>query len=210
MGFPWQESWSGLLYPSPGDLPNPGIEPTSPELVGRFLIAEPPGKPCKWYCFYPKVLTGREAFMVVLPLSLCSAPVMAPCVSCGPRIFLSTSSVTTVQLLHPGEGRATVLTYPVLTPANPLPYFLPRRWSPAHSSTQVNLPAREGASQGVESPHSFLLHSFLSGAQILSQFLFSFCPTWFFGGFLALLEVWGLLLAFSGCSAWTVPLVDVL
>ena len=110
----------------------------------------------------------------------------------------------------PWEGRATVLTYPVLTPANPLPYFLPRRWSPAHSSTQVNLPAREGASQGVESPHSFLLHSFLSGAQILSQFLFSFCPTWFFGGFLALLEVWGLLLAFSGCSVRTVPLVDVL
>ena len=185
MGFPWQESWSGLLYPSPGALPNPGIEPTSPELVGRFLIAEPPGKPYKWYCFYPKVLTGREAFMVVLPLSLCSPPVMAPCVSCGPRICLSTSPVTTVQLLHPGEGRATVLTYPVLTPANPLPYFLPRRWSPAHSSTQVNLPAREG-------------------------FLFSFCPTWFFGGFLALLEVWGLLLAFSGCSVRTVPLVDVL
>ena len=30
MGFPRQEHWSGLSFPSPGDLPNPGIEPTSP------------------------------------------------------------------------------------------------------------------------------------------------------------------------------------
>ena len=32
MGFPWQEHWSGLPFPSPGDLPNPGVEPRSPEL----------------------------------------------------------------------------------------------------------------------------------------------------------------------------------
>ena len=31
MGFSWQEYWSGLLCPPPGDLPNPGIEPASPE-----------------------------------------------------------------------------------------------------------------------------------------------------------------------------------
>ena len=30
MGFPRQEYWGGLLFPSPGDLPKPGIEPTSP------------------------------------------------------------------------------------------------------------------------------------------------------------------------------------
>ena len=46
MAFPRQEYWSGLPPPSPGDLPHPGIEPTSPALVGRFLTAEPPGKPC--------------------------------------------------------------------------------------------------------------------------------------------------------------------
>ena len=37
MEFSWQENWSGLPFPSPGDLPNPGIEPLSPALAGRFL-----------------------------------------------------------------------------------------------------------------------------------------------------------------------------
>ena len=37
MGFPRQENWSGLPFPSPGDLPNPGIEPESPTLAGRFF-----------------------------------------------------------------------------------------------------------------------------------------------------------------------------
>ena len=41
--FPWQEYWSGLPFPSPGDLPNPGIKPGSPTLVGRFLTTEPLG-----------------------------------------------------------------------------------------------------------------------------------------------------------------------
>ena len=37
MGFSRQEYWSGLLFPSPGDLPNPGTGPSSPALEGRFL-----------------------------------------------------------------------------------------------------------------------------------------------------------------------------
>ena len=37
MGFPRQEYWSGLPFPSPGDLPDPGIEPTSPALTGGFF-----------------------------------------------------------------------------------------------------------------------------------------------------------------------------
>ena len=45
MEFPKQEYWSGLLFPSPGDLPYPGIKPSSPALAGRFFTAEPPGKP---------------------------------------------------------------------------------------------------------------------------------------------------------------------
>ena len=44
MRFPRQEYWSGLPFPSPGDLPDPGIEPTSPETAGGFFITEPPGK----------------------------------------------------------------------------------------------------------------------------------------------------------------------
>ena len=44
MGFPRQEYWSGLPFPSPGDLPNPGIEPISPALAGGFFTTEPSGK----------------------------------------------------------------------------------------------------------------------------------------------------------------------
>ena len=43
MGFPRQEYWSGLPFPSPGDLPDPGIEPGSPILQADALLPELPG-----------------------------------------------------------------------------------------------------------------------------------------------------------------------
>ena len=45
MGFPRQEHWSGLPFASPGDLPEPGIEPRSPALQADSLPSEPLGKP---------------------------------------------------------------------------------------------------------------------------------------------------------------------
>ena len=51
MGFPRQEFWSVLPFPSPGNLPNPGIKstsPGSPALAGGLLFTEPPGKPQMW------------------------------------------------------------------------------------------------------------------------------------------------------------------
>ena len=42
--FSRQEDWSGLPFPSPGDLPDPGIEPGSPALQAYDLPSEPPGK----------------------------------------------------------------------------------------------------------------------------------------------------------------------
>ena len=45
MGFSRQEYWSGLPFPSPGDLLDPAIEPGSPALQGDALPSEPPGKP---------------------------------------------------------------------------------------------------------------------------------------------------------------------
>ena len=44
MGFSRQEYWSGLPFPSPGDLPDPGIEAGSPTLQADALPSEPPGK----------------------------------------------------------------------------------------------------------------------------------------------------------------------
>ena len=48
MGFPRQEYWNGLQFPSPGDLPDPGMESASPALAGGFFTTEPPEKP---HCF---------------------------------------------------------------------------------------------------------------------------------------------------------------
>ena len=45
MEFSKQEYWSGLTFPSPGDLPDPGIKPRSPALQADSLLSEPPGKP---------------------------------------------------------------------------------------------------------------------------------------------------------------------
>ena len=45
MGFSRQECWSGVPFPSPEDLPHPGIELASAALAGGFLTPKPPGKP---------------------------------------------------------------------------------------------------------------------------------------------------------------------
>ena len=44
MGLSRQEYWSGLPFPSPGDLPDPGIKPRSPAFQADALTSEPPGK----------------------------------------------------------------------------------------------------------------------------------------------------------------------
>ena len=53
LGFSRQEYWSGLPFPSPGDLPNAGIEPRSPTLQADALPSEPPGK------IHPYRTTGK-------------------------------------------------------------------------------------------------------------------------------------------------------
>ena len=47
MGFPSQEHWSGLLFPSPGDLPDSGIKPRSPALQADSLLSASLGKICQ-------------------------------------------------------------------------------------------------------------------------------------------------------------------
>ena len=58
MGFSRQEYWSGLPFPSPGDLPNQGIEPRSPTLQADALSSEPPGKPL--VCVIPYKLNSSK------------------------------------------------------------------------------------------------------------------------------------------------------
>ena len=61
VGFPRQELRSGLPFPSPGDLPNPGIEPGSPALQADALPSQSPGKPI-WYSPFNvrKAIIGRQ------------------------------------------------------------------------------------------------------------------------------------------------------
>ena len=59
MEFSRQEYWSGLSFPSPGDLPNPGIEPRSPASEADSLPSVPPGKP-----YEPQGLSHRDCPMV--------------------------------------------------------------------------------------------------------------------------------------------------
>ena len=54
MGLSQQEYWSGLPFPPPGDLPDPGIKPASPALADIFFITKPPGKPHEAYSWVLK------------------------------------------------------------------------------------------------------------------------------------------------------------
>ena len=70
MEFSTTEYWSGYPFPSPGDLPNPGIEPGSPALQVDFALppSEPPGKPIK-----PERKRGKNR------LSSAACPRRCPC-----------------------------------------------------------------------------------------------------------------------------------
>ena len=67
MGFPKQEYWSGLPFPSPGDLPHPGIKPGSPALQAYALTSEPPGKHICKYKLQPCSHLAISRFIPVWP-----------------------------------------------------------------------------------------------------------------------------------------------
>ena len=68
MGFSRQECWSGLTFPSPGDLPNPGIQPESPVLWADSLPSEPPGNPPVDQRYSP--VLGRPSFIISPQITL--------------------------------------------------------------------------------------------------------------------------------------------
>ena len=61
IGFSRQEYWSGLPFPSPGDLPDPGIESQSPTLQAHSLLSEAPGKPTIQYATFK--FQSKEKFV---------------------------------------------------------------------------------------------------------------------------------------------------
>ena len=76
MGFSRQEYWSGLPFPSPGDLPKPGIEPGSPTLEADNLTSEPPGKPSPLVALLLIFISGifKKDIRVCITDSLCCTP----------------------------------------------------------------------------------------------------------------------------------------
>ena len=75
VGFSVQEHWSGLPFPFPGDLPDPGIKPTSPTLAGGFFTTELPGEPPN--CSEPRFL----ACSLFIQWKLIWKPQPGPCPS---------------------------------------------------------------------------------------------------------------------------------
>ena len=69
MGFPRQKHWSGLPFPSPQDLPNPGIKSVSPALAGGFFTTEPPGRP-NIICYFTSKPRG-PLFTMNIIIHLC-------------------------------------------------------------------------------------------------------------------------------------------
>ena len=64
MGFPRQEYWRDLPFPSSGDICDPGIESVSPALAGRFFTTELPGNPLAKH--YPSIIFRTDAVILLL------------------------------------------------------------------------------------------------------------------------------------------------
>ena len=88
-GFSQYEYWSGLPFPTPRDLPGPGIRPASPALAGRFFTTEPPGEPL-YVLGYPKnqineCFSSSACLFSTSPWTLCRPVVCQPgCTSESP------------------------------------------------------------------------------------------------------------------------------
>ena len=72
MAFSRQEYWSGLPFPAPGDLPDPGIEPRSPALQADSLLSEPLGKPPIHTLPYVNLITSGKLLYSTRSSAWCS------------------------------------------------------------------------------------------------------------------------------------------
>ena len=115
MEFSRQAHWTGLPFPSPGDLPNPGTEPRSPTLQADSLPSEPLGKPfqqeshVKWIAsssLCSNLTFPKHPFKLKSLPALCHSPAPPICTtytaSFSPQhLWLSTSFITYFHCLSP-------------------------------------------------------------------------------------------------------------
>ena len=94
MGFPRQEYWHGLPFPSPRDLPNPEIKPMSPALAGTFFTTEPPGKPLLTCSVFQIWLLIFCSFLRTISVYACF-----PCVIIMPSLIPHSAQVWMINLI---------------------------------------------------------------------------------------------------------------
>ena len=126
MGFSRQEYWSGLPFPSPGDLSNPGIEPRSPALQAHSLPSEPPGKTLTFLILYSlqmKLYAKEEKrglrfsfFFFLYYCSICIHHSGFPCTSDGKESACNERDLGSILGLGktPEEGNTYQLQYSCL------------------------------------------------------------------------------------------------
>ena len=130
MGFPRQEYWSILPFPSPRDIPDPGIKPRSPALQADSLLSEPPGKP-----MYIHVLCCVKLLQLCLTLCNpkdCSPPVhgilLCPWDSPGKNIGVGCHALLQGIFLTQGSN-------PGLLHCRQILYYLNHQGSPLSKAT---------------------------------------------------------------------------
>ena len=131
LSFSRQEHWSGLLFPSPGDIPDPGIEPASPAWADRFFTTKPSGKPRA--CTFP----GPEHICADMRAHLHAST--WPC--CGPsaRLLKHVCQLSSVSPSLPTYTHAQLLISHVLGPCNcPENTVIVRFYSIIFSSVQFS------------------------------------------------------------------------
>ena len=91
MGFPRQEYWSGLPFPSPGDLSDPGIEPGSPKLQVNSLPSDPKSQTQNTH---PVSVHVRK-----LNIMMSQSPILRPFLATNPHNLTVLTSVLTSNLI---------------------------------------------------------------------------------------------------------------
>ena len=129
MEFSRQEYWSGLPFPSPGNLPNPGIKPRSPALQADSLLAEPQGKHKNTgvggLSLLQQIFLSQELNLHFVPTKLARACVLALSLSLSLYIYIYTHTHTpthththTPHLLYPSLGLWALGCFHILAVVN--------------------------------------------------------------------------------------------
>ena len=153
MEFSRQEYWSGLPFPSPGDLPNPGIEPSSPTLwADALLSSQPPGSILSWRnskngkCGIPVpfplkqfIETAGAGRILCRPLPILKQIIRPSCEWCPLYTWKKGAALSSRQgmLLNVSELRRTCWVSPSLPPLSSFFFVLPHFSRTSHSSSNL-------------------------------------------------------------------------